>query len=132
MAKYIKLFLLLFLTTISNGKEGVTVQNIKDVSMIQLIANPEKYDGKHIRVIGYTIVGFEINTIYPSSLDAEHTVLTNGLFLSLDKEEMSKYSINNKKYSIIEGYFNGKKRGRGNIRQGTIEKITRFELWGRK
>jgi hypothetical protein len=130
MTKYIKL--LLFLTIISNGKEGITMQDIKDVSMIQLIANSEKYDGKFIRVIGFTKVGFEINTIYPSSLDAEHAVLINGLFLSLDKKEMSKYSINNKKYSIIEGFFNVKKRGRGNIRLGTIEKITRFEIWGEK
>lgn len=48
--------------------------NICDVSCITLIAEPKKFNGKHIRIIGVLEVGFESNGIYLTQNDYEHMV----------------------------------------------------------
>jgi len=114
---------------IANQVIGEEVKTIKRVSMIQLIANPEKYDNELIRVIGFTLVTDRTSQIYLSHVDYEHNIPLNAIGLSLDKIKKNKYFKNQKKYSIIEGTFNAKRQKSNLVNIGTIEKITRFDIW---
>src|SRR5437588_496077 len=55
-------------------------------SLIELIARPETFNGKHVRVIGYVVLGFENRAVYLTKESAEHGIFRNGLWLELEKE----------------------------------------------
>ena len=127
MLQFMKMILVLNLLFICKAK-GSKMNNIKDVSMIQLIATPEKYDKQHIRVIGYLLLEFERTVIYLSSLDYENSISKNAL--QLKDLDLKKYSKENKSYVLIEGIFNFKTYGRrGLLYSGSIEKVNRLMKW---
>lgn len=53
------------------------------ISLVQLIANPEKYDGKRVRVAGYVHFDTNASGIYLHREDEEHHLLKNGLWIQL-------------------------------------------------
>ena len=57
--------------------------------MIQLIANPQAYDHKLVRVIGYLDLQFEGNAIYFHSGDFEHAIYENSIWINLPKDILS-------------------------------------------
>src|SRR5689334_5615455 len=54
---------------------------IYEPSIIQLIARPELYDGKLVRVIGFIHFEFEGDGIYVHKEDWEHHIYDNGLWV---------------------------------------------------
>ncbi|MBQ8796755.1 MAG: hypothetical protein IJZ56_00995 [Oscillospiraceae bacterium] len=105
-------------------------QYAKDVTMIQLIATPEKYDGEFVRVIGVGNLEFEGNYIALSKEDIEYHV-GNQIWIELgDKaipyEEAAQY---NGEYVLVEGIFDKNDTGHGGMFHGTITDISRYELW---
>ena len=105
--------------------EGVT-----DVSIIQLISNPEKFDGKYVRLIGFVRVEFEGDAIYLHEDDYKYGLTKNGLWLNLTKDIYEKQSRKfDRKYVLVEGTFNAKHRGHMGLFSGAIENIKRFEVW---
>src|SRR5713101_3287996 len=53
------------------------------VSLVSLIAEPEKYDGKVVVVTGYVSLGFERSFLFLSPYDSQEFILANALFLDL-------------------------------------------------
>lgn len=105
-------------------------QNPKALSMIQLIATPERYHNRHIRVIGFLRLEFEGNVIFTSIESAQHRVVYNRIDLDISKEEsLQKRDELDAKYVLVEGVFNATFRGYRHLSVGTIEKITRLEKW---
>src|SRR3984885_10517237 len=51
------------------------------VTLVQLIANPEKFDGKLIRVIGFLRLAHEGNVLYLHREDYENAILGNGIWV---------------------------------------------------
>lgn len=109
-----------------------------DVSIISLIANPEKYDGKKVRISGFLHVQFEDSAIYLHKDDADHLIGENALWVDYAKDPslqpickekydasklMTKYF--NGRYVLIEGVFNMKGRGHMGAFSGTIEDVSR-------
>lgn len=104
-----------------------------DVTMTQLLATPEKYDGKLIRVIGVGNLEFEGDCLSPSKEDYAYYTL-NSIWIELGRldisyEEAQKY---NGKYVIVEGIFDKDDRGHMDMFCGSIKKITRYDLWERE
>lgn len=127
MNKFIKIFILLAYI-LAHQLLGEKMETVKTVSMIQLIANPDKYDKQYIQVIGYLLLEYERTVLYTSSLDYEHSISHNAIQLKIPDMEI--YSKENKKYVLIEGIFNMKTYGRrGLMYSGSIEKINRLILW---
>ncbi|MBF9140172.1 hypothetical protein [Hymenobacter properus] len=62
-----------------------------DVSLVKLIANPEKYDGKTIQVIGFLNLEFEGDAIYLHKEDFDQGLTRNGFWESFS-EKMKKKS----------------------------------------
>ncbi len=105
-------------------------QYATDVTMIQLIANPEKYDGQLVRVIGVGNLEFEGNCISLSKEDLKYGV-GNSIWIELGEkaisyEEAQQY---NGEYVIIEGIFDKDDCGHMNMFCGSIKNISRYELW---
>src|SRR5262249_46308494 len=108
----------------------------EDVSLIQLIATPEKYHGKFVRVKGYLHNQFEDSAIYFTKDDADHLIGENALWVSYS-EKVQKQTLDPKqkvdnlryfdsKYVLIEGYFDKDGHGHLGAFAGTIGRATRI------
>lgn len=78
--------ILLFLSAIfmcTSPKRCWALQPEPVVSLVSLIAEPEKYDGKVVVVTGYVSLGFERSFLFLSPYDSQEFILANALFLDL-------------------------------------------------
>lgn len=62
---------------------------LQDVSLIQLIAQPEKFEGKRVRFIGFLRIEFEGNAIYLHREDFDHGIEKNALWVAVP-DDMTK------------------------------------------
>lgn len=99
----------------------------ENVTMVQLIATPERYDGKLIRVHGVGNLEFEGDYIALSKDDwayyNNHRISISLSDRAIPYEEAQKY---NGKYVLVEGIFEMSQCGFDNL--GRIEKVSRYEL----
>ena len=104
-----------------------------DVTLVQLIANPEKFDGKLIRVIGFLRLEFEGNVLYLHREDYENDILGNGIWVDVTPEMMIEMMRQEKSlnmnYVLLEGVFSSSDRGHMSMWSGSISQIRRAELW---
>lgn len=114
----------------SEKTTSVANQNAKQVSIIQLIATPEKYDGQLVRVIGVGNLEFEGNCISLSKEDLEYSV-GNQIWIELGEQAPSYEDAAqfNGEYVIIEGVFDKDDCGHMGMFHGSIKNISRYELW---
>ncbi|MES1220987.1 MAG: hypothetical protein ABUT20_36140 [Bacteroidota bacterium] len=103
----------------------------ENVSLVKLIANPEKYDSKRIQVIGYLHLEFEGDAIYLHKEDFNHRISANSLWVNFSskltkKRDLSKF---NNKYVIIIGTFKADEKGHMSMFGGTLDNIVRLDLW---
>ena len=95
-----------------------------DVSIIQLISNPEKYDGKIIYVEGFIKIEFEGTALYLHQQDFEHRISKNAIWLNISREDL--YGLINEcseKYGSIIGLFKSEPKGHFGMFSGTITDI---------
>ncbi len=94
----------------------------KDVSIIQLIANPEKFDGKPVLVTGFVHVEFEGTGVYLNKEDYRHGIEKNGPAIGV--EQGGKFVISKKKYASkycsIAGTFRANPNGSSSLWSGSI------------
>jgi hypothetical protein len=102
----------------------------EDVSLINVIATPEKYKGRKIRVIGYLNLEFEGNGIYLHKDDYENGIAKNGLWVEMSRDSIQLPQIKKciENYVLIEGTFDLSKGHMGAF-SGSIKNITRLEIW---
>ncbi len=124
--------LLLILSSIALG-HGKANQSSIGISIIKLIATPEQYHGKQIRVIGAGNLEFEGNLICLSKDDLKYGITRNCLWLSISPKSIDSNSKElesyNGKYVLVEGIFNSTKTGHFGMASGSIEKINRYQNW---
>jgi hypothetical protein len=81
------------------------------VSVIRLIANPDLYHGKPVRIDGFLHVRREGTGLYLSRDDANHLIKSNGLAISFgnDRSAWDSQGLSperfNRKFVMIEGVF---------------------------
>lgn len=104
------------------------------VSIIQLIATPERYDGKTVRVEGFLHYKFEDSELYLSKDDADHLNGKNGVWVSYttterlclqpDKDWSNRkqrtLSYFDEKWVLLEGTFDMKGHGHMGAASGTL------------
>ena len=113
-------------------KKGETIvgeEHPPMVSMISLIATPEKYQNKKITTLGYVSLGFEANGIYVHQEDVNQNLLINGLWLDSEKRGTFDVDKVQGKYCIIEATFRSDKKGHFGMWSGTLTEIKRLEVW---
>ncbi|MCP3875093.1 MAG: hypothetical protein GY699_18315 [Desulfobacteraceae bacterium] len=101
------------------------------VSLINLIATPEKYHDKTIRVIGVSNIAFEGNSIYLSKEHWANFVMKNAIWITPNYKAIGKtekeLSEFNGRYVLIEGVFNKNDNGHMGLFSGSIDNVTRFQ-----
>ena len=94
------------------------------VSLIQLIANPDKYDGKVVRFEGVTNIEFEGNGIYLSKEHWKFRKQSFAIWMDLNDELSKSRKWLNGKYCIIEGIFHADNRGHMGLYMGSLSDVT--------
>lgn len=100
--------------------------------MIQLIANPQQYDGKPIRVMAFLHLEFEGNALYLHREDFDKSLLSNAVWISLDDQKIRTSKKFSGGYVLVEGIFNAKDQGHLGSFSGSIQQVTRLQSWERK
>jgi len=104
------------------------------VSLVALIATPERYEGKKVQVIGYVVLEFEGTAVYLHAEDAKHMLTSNGLWLVFGKTERNpvKNADQQPQYAIIDGIFRGGMKGHMGLWSGSLTDLTRLEFFPKK
>src|SRR5262245_25499828 len=67
------------------------------VTLLQMLAQPEKYDKKEIQIIGYLHLEFEGNGLYLHKEDYNHGIIGNVIWVeATEKMEKDKKDLNDK------------------------------------
>lgn len=128
MRKFLRALIAALLCLCMSAKSS----ELSDVSMVQLIANPEQYDGKPIRLIAFLNLEFEGNALYLHREDFEKSILSNAVWISLDDQQMRTSRRLSRGYVLVEGIFDAKDRGHFGMFSGSIQRVTRLQSWERK
>lgn len=105
-------------------------QPVEFPPFIRVVARPELYHSKRIQLIGYMNLEFEGNALYLSKEQYLHSESADALWI--DVEGLKVKPPFARGWVIIEGTFNGERRGHLGMFAGTIESITRLQAWGSK
>ena len=118
----------------SGYQDGINSANqyAINVSIVQLLATPEKYDGKLVRVIGVGNLEFEGDYLSLNKEDYAYSA-GNSIWIELGEKAISYNEAKeyNGKYVIVEGFFDKKDRGHLAMFCGSIKNISRYQLWER-
>jgi hypothetical protein len=111
------------------GQDVLFSDRLVDVSLIQLIANPDRYHKQAVRLEGFLHVQFEGTAIYLSRDDANHLIGRNGLWVSFHPGDWSGLGMNpeqfNRRYILIEGLFDKDRHGHLGAWSGSIHSVWR-------
>jgi hypothetical protein len=107
----------------------IQAQEPTDVTLVRLIANPEKFDGKLIRVIGFLRLEFEGNVLYLHHEDYENAILGDGIWVDVTPVVAKQSATLNMNYVLLEGIFSAGERGHMGMWSGTIKQVRRAQLW---
>ena len=107
----------------------IQAQEPTDVTLVRLIANPEKFDGKLIRVIGFLRLEFEGNVLYLHREDYENSILGDGIWVDVTPVVTKQSTTLNMNYVLLEGIFSARERGHMGMWSGSIKQVRRAQLW---
>ena len=101
------------------------------ISLINLIATPEKYHNKWVSVHGYLVFEFEGHAIYLSELDYKHGLGKNSIWVNMEDSIINKPFIDahSYKYAILRGQFDKDDTGHMGYCSGGLKNITRLILF---
>ena len=94
----------------------------EQASLIQLIANPDRYHGKKVIISGFLNIEFEGTALYLHRDDYLFSQYSNGLWCTMNETLYNKF---NRRYVVMEGKFNKNMKGHLGLWSGSIEDITR-------
>lgn len=102
------------------------------VSLYQLVATPERFDGKRVRVKGYLHLEFEGNALYPHREDFELALYKNGVWIDLESCGPRSAGPLNDTNVLVEATFSSQDRGHLDLWSGALSEVSRCEGWGRR
>src|SRR5215469_10958806 len=103
--------------------------DVEQVSIFQLIATPEKFDGKIVQVIGFLRLEFEGNILYAHEEDHKRGIAKNGLWLRRNAKIDENAERLNLHYVILIGTFDAGHKGHMSAASGTITNIIAADPW---
>jgi hypothetical protein len=113
-------FLSLPLLSLFAGSQAPQGEMTQAVSMVQLIATPERFEGKRVSVIGFLQVLSESIRLYSHQEDERNGIFENSLWVDRTKDMgNSRQSTVNMKYVRIIG----------RLQHGKIVAVSKCELW---
>lgn len=95
-------------------------------TVTKIIQDPDTYDGKPVKVVGYYVDTFESHGLWASEADYRNAVTKNALWVSVDRS--GKYKAFNGKRVVVEGVFDKTNQGHLRLYFGAIKDVTKMEL----
>ncbi len=123
-----KPLLLLVVMLFAEATAGAPYENSGWVSMIQLIANPERHDGKLVAVTGFLHLQFESDALYLHEDDYKHVITENSLWVERTPEMAKDEKKLSGNYVVVVGIFKSGRSGRARHPAALVQ-IKRCELW---
>jgi hypothetical protein len=108
--------------------EANETEHIYHVSLVQLIADPDRYDGKLVNVIGFLRLEFEGNILYLGEADYSNSIPENGIWINVTKQMIADKEDLNNRYVQILGTFSASKGGNA-LGSGSIQVIRKATFW---
>jgi hypothetical protein len=112
---------------------GKANQSVESASLISLIANPEKYDGRQVRLIGAFQLEFEGHSFCLHKDDLSQHIHANCLWVDPDFEALGidrmTLSGLNGQYVLLEGTFHKDNRGHRGLYAGSVGGVWRVTSW---
>jgi hypothetical protein len=119
---------------------AAVAQEIPRVSMVRLLAAPEKYHGQTIWVSGFLHCKFENSALYLSKAEADHLIDAHALWVRYSANaqretpdgpkrfpvESSRNCGADRKYVAILGRFDREARGHFGCCAGSLEDVSRI------
>jgi hypothetical protein len=117
---------------------GPVVEKPQSVSLVQLLASPEEYHGRFVRVEGFLHNKFENSALYLSKQDADYLIGKNAVWVSYsdgvqrqprgdsNDEQEKDLSYFDRKFVLLEGRFDKDIRGHMGAYSGGLKDVTRI------
>jgi hypothetical protein len=102
------------------------------VSIYQLIATPEKFDGKLVRLKGYLHLEFEGNGLYAHKEDFDRSLHKNGFWINVSDCGYGARMGVNDDYVLVEARFDSQNHGHMGLFSGSLFDVTRCEILPRR
>ncbi|MBZ5549802.1 MAG: hypothetical protein LAO22_17895 [Acidobacteriia bacterium] len=123
---------LLILTLLYGMSYGVAQEAnqppAKVVGLVQLLANPEKYDGQRVDLIGYLRLEFEGNILYLAAEDYKNSIPENGIWIDITHDMDANRVRLDRKYVQLIGTFSSRKKG-NSLGAGSLTQIQKATFW---
>ena len=104
------------------------VTKVPLASLLSIIANPERFHGKTVDIVGFVAIEFESSAIYLSEIDRKQGITKNGRWISrakgIDPSEKCNF-----RYCLIRGTFNARSGGHMGHYSGSIEALEKVLPW---
>jgi hypothetical protein len=93
------------------------------VSLVQLLAAPEKVTGRVVRTAGFLFLELEGNALYLHREDFEHMVVPNSVRLALTLQQEEQWRVLSGSHVALEGRFEARSSGSRDFRSGYLRNI---------
>ena len=91
---------------LSSGGQGSPADDVAaSVSLVRLLADPDSFSGKRLRVAGYCHLEFEGDALYLHREDYAHQLFVNALILDLGAIDRRTISDRSDRHVIVQGTF---------------------------
>ena len=107
---------------------SINMLEIRQPSIVQLIAFPFRWDAARIRVVGHVRIHSEAQAVYLAESDAKYEITKNGLWLELNDELKNNKEIYEGKVCLLEGTFNSRSNGPEGLWSGVLENIKKVAV----
>ena len=100
-----------------------------EVSMVQLIANPDSFEGKRVAVVGFLNTEFEGDALYLHQEDLNARIHLSSVALVVPVNWSASSACRNRSYVLLHGVFTAKTKGHAVWRAGSLESINLCRQW---
>ncbi len=104
-------------------------QGPAQISLVQLISNPEKFDGREVMLEGFLRLEFEGNALYIHQEDDSHILTKNAIWVNATPEMLKNREQLDGHYVLLVGIFDAKHFGHMGLFAGELHQIKRAETW---
>jgi hypothetical protein len=112
----------LFVPDVSRGD----LESPIHLSLVQLIAIPERFDGKLVSVTGFLHVDRELAVLFLGENDRNHAILENAITFHLNEQMGKDTKKLNENYVGLIGVFHAPRPGRYPCPNGEIDPVQRY------
>jgi hypothetical protein len=107
--------------------EGASASDPVAVSLLELIATPERFKGRWVRLMGFAVLEFEGNAVYLHEEDYLHSLTRNAVWLDLKGSAVAQ--PNGPAYAIVEGRFDPDVHGHLDLFAAGLVQVQRLSPW---